>query len=245
MADSLNRRTVIKAGLTATAGLILLGCQRKSAAWKPMSPDEIDGPPLRPLAGGDRPRPLPNPRKYEESPVSGIIPRRDWTNEGPNLSLINPMNGVNRITVHHDGMPPIIIRSKGEVARRLEQIRQAHTGNNDDNGRHWADIGYHYIVDPQGRVWEGRPVRYQGAHVHYNNEHNLGVLVLGNFDEQSPTPEALRTLDAFLADRMRAYNVSLERVFTHQEINSTRCPGTNLQAYMRSTRSSRGRLANA
>jgi hypothetical protein len=35
-----------------------------------------------------------------------------------------------------------------------------------------ADIGYHYTIDPTGRIWEGRPVQYQGAHVKMNNEHN-------------------------------------------------------------------------
>jgi hypothetical protein len=70
-------------------------------------------------------------------------------------------------------------------------------------------------------------------------------MVLGNFDEQSPTQDALSTLDAFLADRMRAYHLSIDRVFTHQEINPTACPGRNLQAYMRATRSSSGRLARA
>jgi hypothetical protein len=243
MPESPNRRQIIKAGLAMSMGAFLLGCQRKTAAWKPLSPDQIDGPPLRPLAGTTHPRTIE--AAPEVSPMSGIVSRREWTNAQPNMSLINPMNGVSRITVHHDGMPPVTLRSKAEVARRLEQIREAHVGRHDDGGRNWADIGYHYIVDPQGRVWEGRPVRFQGAHVHNNNEHNLGIMVLGNFDEQKPTPEALATLDAFLADRMRGCRVSLERVFTHQEINPTACPGSNLQAYMRATRSNTGRLARA
>lgn len=245
MPESPNRRQFIQTGLVMSTGLLLLGCQRKGAAWKPMSPDQIDGPPLRPLAGTTRPRTTTPTDDPEVSPISGIISRREWTNVQPNMSLINPMNGVNRITVHHDGMPPVTLRAKSEVARRLEQIREAHVGRHDDGGRNWADIGYHYIIDPQGRVWEGRPIRFQGAHVHNNNEHNLGIMVLGNFDEQKPTPEALATLDAFLADRMRGCRVSLDRVLTHQEINPTACPGKNLQAYMRTTRSNSGRLAHA
>lgn len=222
-------------------GLILLGCQSKGSTWKPMNPADLEERPRRPLADA-HPR---SPSTPEVSPISGIVSRRDWTNAQPNMSLINPMNGVNRITVHHDGMPPVNLRGKGDVASRLEQIRRAHVGNHDDGGRNWADIGYHYIIDPQGRVWEGRSVRFQGAHVKNNNEHNLGIMCLGNFDEQKPTPEALATLDAFLADRMRACRVSLDRVMTHQEINPTACPGKNLQAYMRATRSGSGRLARA
>ena len=245
MSESLNRRQIIQRGLVVGLPLILGACQRKTAArWKPLSPDEIDGPPIKPLAGAEHPRSRTPRPELEQSPISGIIPRREWTNAQPNLAAINPMNGVDRITVHHDGMPPVTLRSKNDAASRLEIIRESHTQRTDDSNHHWADIGYHYIIDPQGRVWEGRPIRYQGAHVKNNNEHNLGIMVLGNFDEQKPTNEALATLDAFLADRMRGYRLSLDRVVTHQEINPTACPGRNLQAYMRATRASSGRLAS-
>ncbi len=243
MSDHVNRRQALQSGLVVTAGLLLTACNRKSTTgWKPLSPSEIEGPPRRTLAGGDRPTRTP---VVAPADVSGVIPRREWASAGPNLSLINPMNGIDRITVHHDGMPPVSLRAKGDVAHRLELIRSVHTGNSDENGRHWADIGYHYVIDPQGRIWEGRPVRYQGAHVKKNNEHNLGIMVLGNFDEQRPTSEAIASLDAFLADRMHAYRIPVNRVFTHQEINPTACPGSNLQAYMVSTRSGRGYLARA
>jgi hypothetical protein len=78
-----------------------------------------------------------------------------------------------------------------------------------------------------------------------HNENNLGVLVLGNFDEQAPTSAALTALDQFVADRMRAYRVPVGRVLTHQEISPTACPGRSLQGYMVATRSVRGRMAGA
>ena len=78
-----------------------------------------------------------------------------------------------------------------------------------------------------------------------NNEHNLGVMMMGNFDVERPTPEALAALDSFVADRMRAHNVAINRVFTHQEITSTECPGRSLQSYMLATRSTSGRLCRA
>lgn len=228
----LTRRQILEAGLVAGMALVAGGCT-SSRRWTPLSRDELEGPPRRLPARPGVPGPVP------EAPVPGVIPRREWARVGPNLALINPMNGVHRITVHHDGMPPVFLRSRADVAARLEQIRRAHVSRNPP----WADIGYHYIVDPQGRVWEGRPVQYQGAHVRYNNEHNLGIVVLGNFDEQRPTLEALAALDAFLADRMRFYRVPLSQVYTHQEIMPTACPGRNLQAYMLATRSRSGRLA--
>jgi len=238
MDSDLSRREVVGGGLLLGL-LALAGCQRQQQKWTPLTQAELDGPSHLP-----RPALPARPRTMAASnptSPSGVISRREWTNSPPNLSLINPMGGINRITVHHDGMPPVTLRSKNDAASRLEQIRRAHINHDPP----WADIGYHYIIDPQGRIWEGRPVQYQGAHVKNNNEHNLGVMVLGNFDEQRPTPEALMTLDNFIADRMRAHRVPISRVFTHQEINPTACPGRNLQSYMLATRSGSGRLASA
>lgn len=109
----------------------------------------------------------------------------------------------------------------------------------------WADIGYHYVVDPAGRVWEARPIQLQGAHVKYNNEGNLGVMVMGNFEEQYPTSAASASLDDFVAELMRRHGVGVGRVYTHREIRPTACPGRNLQRVMESARSRGGALARA
>ena len=70
-------------------------------------------------------------------------------------------------------------------------------------------------------------------------------MCMGNFDEERPSSAMLSTLDGFVADRMRALRVPLNRVYTHQELRVTECPGRNLQGYMVATRSSSGRLARA
>lgn len=170
---------------------------------------------------------------------SGVIPRTRWASYGPDVSLADPMGYVERITVHHDGMPPTSLRGMDQCARQIESIRRGHRGNG------WADIGYHYVVDPDGRIWEGRPINLQGAHVKEFNPHNMGILVLGNFEEQQPTSQAVASLDRFVASQMHQYRVPLNRVFTHQELASTACPGRNLQRYMERTRSRGGVLASA
>ena len=134
------------------------------------------------------------------------------------------MRGVNRITIHHEGTPDAVYFSDPRTtAKRLESIRRGH------RGRGWSDIGYHYVVDRAGRVWEGRPLKYQGAHVKDQNEHNIGVMVLGNFNKQYPTDVQLTTLRSTVQYLRRRYHVSQGAIFTHQELNATSCPGRQLQ----------------
>lgn len=167
------------------------------------------------------------------------LPRREWTMATPKMWLTNPMGRVTRITVHHDGMSPFFQTRRADAIDRLEDIRRAHVG------RGWADIGYHFAIDPQGNIWETRPINLQGAHVSDNNEQNIGVVALGNFQEQTPTPAAVGALDRFVAELMRVYRVPLRSVYTHQELGPTVCPGYHMQRHMALARSARGALARA
>ena len=146
------------------------------------------------------------------------------------------MRGISRITVHHDAIVSTDLRSTSDVTRRIESIRRSHVQ------RGWADIGYHYVIDPSGRVWEARSTAYQGAHVEDNNEHNLGVVVLGNFDVHAPTLAATVAVERFVASQMHRYRVPMDRVYTHRELRRTACPGSRLQRFMIATRSSGGGL---
>lgn len=175
--------------------------------------------------------------RMTDAALPGVIGRRTWTLASPILARADAMGSITRITVHHDGMNPYTSRSQRDAMRRIDAIRRSHVAKG------WADIGYHFVIDPSGRVYEARPIVLQGAHVKYNNPHNLGIVLLGNFMEQQPTDEALVTLDAFLAGAMRRYRVPVARVVTHRELRPTACPGTALQQHMVQARSLRGTLA--
>lgn len=237
VSEKVNRREVISAGLAVGAALVLAGCQASPKRARRPAPTRGDGAVTQQSTGSRYP--TTQPQAATIATPSGVISRREWATADTIVPRTNPMGRISRITVHHDGMPPVWLHTRGDVAARIELIRRAHVNNG------WADIGYHYIIDPQGNVWEGRPLRYQGAHVKVANESNLGILVLGNFMEQRPTLSATTALDRFVASHMRQYGVPLARVHTHQELSPTACPGVNLQRYMEETRSSRGWLARA
>lgn len=242
----LNRRDVLAGGMLAGAALVLAACQSgpapkdSSELPSPVWPDErnptlsaLPPPPVR--STGAAPAQAPSSASY--GLPSNVMPRSAWTNAGVIRSLANPMNGVNRITVHHDAIRSDNIRTQRDAASRLNQVRASHLREG------WADIGYHYVIDPQGRVWEARPLGYQGAHVKDKNEHNIGVMCMGNFEMQRPTPQQTAALDAFVASLMQRHRIPASRVYTHQELGQTACPGRNLQNYMLATRNRGGRLA--
>lgn len=125
-------------------------------------------------------------------------------------------------------MSPFTATDFSSCASRIELIRNGH------RGKGWADIGYHFVVDRSGRVWEGRDLRYQGAHVKNQNEGNLGILCVGNFDQQTPSMAQLAALDRHLRVCMLKYKVKSKQVLSHREWASARtaCPGRNLQSKM-------------
>lgn len=141
------------------------------------------------------------------------------------------MAGVGRITIHHSGWDVINYDDYDQTRKHLEKIRKYHVKE-----RHWADIGYHYIIDRGGRIWQARPIHFQGAHVKQHNEHNMGIVLMGNFDRQRPTGLQYQSLTAALTYFQRAYQIPVKHVYTHQELNKTECPGVRLQRHMVSLR---------
>ncbi|MHC4946705.1 MAG: peptidoglycan recognition protein family protein [Planctomycetota bacterium] len=214
-----------RAFLLAGVGLLLTGCSQQQTAES-----SLPGPVWEP-----RPAPAPDTRPPVKAATpapatSNVIARTNWASGSPVPTLMNRMRPVRYITVHHDGMSPFFGGDARAAAARLEAIRRGH------RGRGWGDIGYHYAVDRGGRVWQARPVGWQGAHVKDHNEGNIGIVVLGNFDRQTATRAQIEGLHRHLATVMRTYRVPASRVRTHQEWAPTACPGRSLQYHMNDAR---------
>jgi len=183
----------------------------------------------------------PSPAPHTPSPMpstSGVISRTAWAGAAPIPARMDSMTPIRRITIHHDGMSPFTQTSADATRARLESIRRAHVQR---RPQAFGDIGYHYAIDPAGRIWAGRPIRYQGAHVRAQNEGNLGIVVLGNYDQQGLNETQKRAIIAFVGSQMRSKSIRSSHVATHQELAATACPGRSLQAFMITARN--GRLA--
>ena len=208
----LTRRGLILSGMAFLAGCATSGPKKlPTAIWPSASPrtSEIVVKPTPSVSG-----------------ITGVESRLLWAKGRPVPSLMDRMLPIKYITIHHDGMNPFHGTGAAECAARVELIRRAH------RNRGWGDIGYHYAIDPAGRVWQCRELTWQGAHVKNQNQGNLGILVMGNYDQQSLTVVQQRAVQEFISSQMRQYGVHASRVHTHQELAPTACPGRSLQAYM-------------
>ncbi len=150
-----------------------------------------------------------------------------------------PMQPPWRITVHHSAEPlhsGSLAATKAEV-RRIQQFHQ--------DGRGWADLGYHFLIDREGRVIEGRPLQYQGAHAYGdNNIGNVGVCLLGNFAAdperggdylrvQSIPGAQLAALDELVGTLRSHYGIARHEVHGHAEMRGTACPGPALLSWVK------------
>jgi hypothetical protein len=233
----LSRRDLLKTAALSLAAVALAACQ---ADPQPALPDLYLGDPVTESSGPvriDRSRIVAPPTTPPQTSDYGhIMPRSAWSTSPLQLRNAALMDGVTKITIHHSGDGKAFLpKSAADVARHLQLVQQAHLQ------RGMIDIGYHFAVDPQGRVWQLRWLQYEGQHVRpspngaRNNAHNIGIVVLGDFNFQTVTSaqrdrlfELVRLLRTkYGATPSRSLPVSA--VYMHGEIVDTDCPGRNLK----------------
>src|SRR3989344_2079687 len=134
------------------------------------------------------------------------------------------------------------------------------------SGNNWGDIGYNWLIDPNGVLYQGRSWWISGddslkdvvgAHFSCANTGTMGVALLGNFSAGSPTASARTSLEQLLAWKCEQRNLSptgsayhtttqltLSRICGHRDANgspaacsTTECPGNVLYDALPSIRS--------
>lgn len=117
----------------------------------------------------------------------------------------------------------------------LQQIRSIYYFHAITRG--WGDIGYNYLVDRFGNIYEGRVGGQNviGSHSLAHNVGAAGVCLIGNHIIANPTPEAVGGLVGILAwvcrnlDPLGFSNswdlLNLPTICGHRDVNDTSCPG--------------------
>ncbi len=184
-------------------------------------------------------------------PVPGIVTpphltRRSEWGAAPFRGTPSPLapSSYRYLTLHHAaGFGAETYEEGIQQVRAIQDFHQ--------NGRGWSDIGYHFVLNEQGDVYQGRPFLDEsvpfaegpplvlGAHVGGNNTGNIGICMLGCYhppegsfcrDEMAPaTLDSLVTLMAFLSE---TYDVPPANIRGHRDFSATACPGDNNYALL-------------
>ncbi len=139
---------------------------------------------------------------------------------------------VSFLIVHHE----FASNTSSDWAARVRGVQSFHM---DSNG--WADIGYNYLVDPNGVTYEGRGggENVIGAHNCAKNASTMGVCMLGNFTSVKPTNNAEYSLKRIMAWKAKQRGIdvtstgvlsgtTIGRLTGHRASCSTECPGNSL-----------------
>lgn len=161
------------------------------------------------------------------------VSRNSWGATAAVPAKMKAMNGVKRITVHHEGSAkPNNDTTPAQVAGTLRLIQSQHRKRMGA-----GDIGYHFIIDRTGTIWQGRDSRYQGAHTSGANSNNLGVMLLGNFEIQQPTLQQIQSLNNLVSSLVRLHGLNPRTdIYGHSDFCNTQCPGKHLKVHVQTMR---------
>lgn len=129
-----------------------------------------------------------------------------------------------RVILHHSG-------TEFHGPRTIRAIQNYHQNNNG-----WNDIGYHFLISPDGDIYEGRPTGVIGAHCGGHNAGSIGICLVGNYSASEVPIRSLQSLDALLDMLEQAHGILPDEVHPHSEFKNTECPGKELKKYIHNRR---------
>ncbi|HVO42809.1 MAG TPA: peptidoglycan recognition family protein [Aggregatilineales bacterium] len=208
-------------GLASTGGLATLLILRRRLEMETVTAVAAQAPTATPTL-----TPLP------------IVPREAWNarpvnhaaeNEKGFASASNPLGWyvyegdlaqIYRTVALHHSYP--IRRDTGT----MRQIQDLHL-----DGDKWADIGYHFGIDGKGIIYAGRDIHVRGSSVAGYNTGTLGVVLIGDFQSETPSPEQIAAFTTLVRWLKATYG--LTHLAGHFEFNpETVCPGKNAIPYL-------------
>jgi hypothetical protein len=193
-----------------------------------------------------------------ELPLPGATPaspRSAWGARPPKPG-ISKAPSIQYAVVHHT------VNSNAYAAADVPGIlRSIQAYHMDGNG--WSDIGYNFLVDRFGRIWEGRAGSLSsaavGAHVAGFNTGSVGIANIGTYQTASPSAAQVSATATIAAWRLAAYGVdssgsvtvtagadsgkyttgtvvTIPRIVGHRDLGASSCPGNLLWNQLSSIR---------
>ena len=231
-----------------------------------INPDAVNPEP----ADRRAPAPLPDPRPRTEAgragvalparPVPRMVTRAGWrANEAMVQAAAEYTGPVQVFFVHHTATGNGYSCSQSASIVRGIQAYQVRS-------RGWDDIGYNFLVDRCGTIFEGRGGgvgrSVLGAHTLGFNENASAIAVIGTYGAAGVTPTVRTAIATVAAYKLGAYGnppngrvlltsggsdryprgrtVAFNRISGHRDAGRTSCPGDALYAQLPAIRAIAG-----
>lgn len=152
-----------------------------------------------------------------ENSVEGLFDPE--TNPGGWYTYDEPLSQVlSTIVVHHSALPLI------DGPREIQKLHMHNKG--------FADIGYQFVIDYSGHIYEGRPIDVRGAHTGRHNTGTVGIVLLGNFERTRSSKAQLSSLEQL--GRCLAAEYQISHLAGHRDFQpeATVCPGQKLEVLL-------------
>lgn len=123
------------------------------------------------------------------------------------------MRTINKIIIHCTDTP-----EGREVT--VEEIRRWHVEE-----RGWSDIGYHFVIELDGSVKIGRPIKRSGAHTKGQNSKSVGIAYVGGANNKDTrTKQQRQSLINLITTLNEVYPETKNNVFGHKDFSNKFCP---------------------
>ncbi|HEY1100560.1 MAG TPA: N-acetylmuramoyl-L-alanine amidase [Myxococcota bacterium] len=151
------------------------------------------------------------------------VTRAQW---GARSRSCGPTHRPNRITIHHTVTPN---NDSMSMPARMRQIQAYHI-----DSRGWCDMGYHFFIGQDGKVYQGRVETILGAHVANDNSNNVGISFIGTYSSVAPSDAMFAAGARIIKSLSTTYGITIDRtkVKGHRQSGTTQteCPGNALYA---------------
>jgi hypothetical protein len=155
-----------------------------------------------------------------------IVTREEWGSKPQKIDDAK-RHVPKLITIHHEGVPWKVGTDNAAKLRNVQSWGQRE--------KNWPDLPYHYIIAPDGIVYEGRDWHYQPeSNTKYSLEGVLNIELLGNFEEQRVDARQLDSLVKLIAKLCTDLKLDPATIRGHKDAapGQTDCPGKDFHRYI-------------
>ena len=102
--------------------------------------------------------------------------------------------------------------------------------------RNFIDVGYHYVINLDGTIEDGRDIRSIGAHCKGYNANSIGIVYVGGLDSEGKgkdtrTKEQKESLLNLIDDLLIAYDLDIDDVYCHYQFAKKLCPCFKIEEF--------------